>query len=106
MAGKQPTVGDLIADIKTAIWKEIPSNIPDGSDHEKIVCGIIPQTSPQSRKIGEYVIGLNGLEKNVAKIILGLKLLDGEFYIPVDFDLQKEMEGFKSSFIEEINKHK
>lgn len=105
IAGKKPTVDSLINDIKSALWREVPSDTADGSDYENIVCGIVPQTSPQSRKIGECVIGLKGLEKNIAKIILGIHLLDGEHYIPVDFDLVKEMEGFKQSFISEINKH-
>ena len=104
VAGKQPTVADLICDIKSALWREIPADTPDGSDYENIVCGIIPQTSPQATKVGEYVKGLKGLDKNIAKIILGIKLIDGERYIPVDFDISKEMEEFKSSFIEEINK--
>ena len=105
VAGKQPTVADLICDIKSALWREIPADTPDGSDYENIVCGIVPQTSAQSIKVGEYVKAAKGLDKNIAKIILGLKLIDGERYIPVDFDLQKEMEEFKDSFISEINKH-
>ena len=105
VAGKQPTVSDLIYDIKSALWREIPSDTPDGSDYENIVCGLIPQTSPQATKVGEYVKSLTGIEKNIAKIILGIKLIDGERYIPVDFDIQKEMEEFKDSFIQEINKH-
>ena len=103
-AGKSPTVADLISNIKTALWREIPSDTADGSDYENIVCGIIPQTSPQSRKIGEYVTSLKGMDKNIAKIILAIKLIDGEHYIPVDFNLQQEMEEFKDSFIQEINK--
>lgn len=104
VAGKYPTVADLICDIKSALWREIPSDTPDGSDYENIVCGIIPQTSPQSVKVGEFVKGLKGLDKNIAKIILGLRLIDGELRIPVDFDLVKEMEDFKQSFISEISK--
>lgn len=105
VAGKKPTVGDLICDIKSALWREIPSDTPDGSDYENIVCGLIPQTSPQATKVGEYVKSLKGLDKNIAKIILGLRLIDGELRIPVYFDIQKEMEEFKDSFISEINKH-
>ena len=105
VAGKQPTVADLICDIKSALWREIPSDTPDGSDYENIVCGIIPRTSPQSVKVGEYVKSLKELDKNIAKIILGLKLIDGGHHIPVDFDISKEMEEFKDSFISEINKH-
>ena len=104
VAGKQPTVGDLICDVKSALWREIPSDTPDGSDYENIVCGLIPQTSPQATKVGECVKSLKGLDKNIAKIILGLRLIDGELRIPVDFDIQKEMEEFKDSFISEINK--
>ena len=104
VAGKQPTVADLICDIKSALWREIPADTPDGSDYENIVCGIVPQTSPQATKVGEHVKALKGLDKNIAKIILGIRLIDGEHYIPVDFDLQKEMEDFKQSFISEINK--
>ena len=104
-AGKQPTVADLIGNIKTALWREIPVDTPDGSDYENIVCGLIPRTSPQSVKVGEYVKSLKGLDKNIAKIILGLKLIDGGHHIPVDFDISKEMEVFKDSFILEINKH-
>lgn len=104
-AGKQPTVAGLVSTIKTGIWREV-NDAPEGSDYELIVCGIVPQSSQQAAKAAEYVKGLSGIEKNIAKIILGLKLLDGGFYIPVDFDLVKEMEEFKSSFIEEINKHK
>lgn len=101
---KQPTVADLICDIKSALWREIPSDTPDGSDYENIVCGLIPQTSPQATKVGEYIKSLKGLDKNIAKIILGLRMIDGELRIPVDFDIQKEMEEFKDSFISEINK--
>ena len=104
VAGKQPTVADLISDIKTALWGEIPVDTPDGSDYENIVCGIVPQTSAQSIKVGEYVKAAKGLDKNIAKIILGLRLIDEERYIPVDFNIVKEMEDFKQSFIEEINK--
>ena len=104
VAGKQPTVDGLIGDIKSALWREIPADAPEGSDYEKIVCGIVPQTSPQSVRVGEFVLGLKGLDKNIAKIILGIRWLDGEHYIPVDFDIKKEMEEFKDSFISEINK--
>ena len=104
IAGKKPTVDSLINDIKSALWREVPADTADGSDYENIVCGIVPQTSPQSRQSGEYVVALKGIDKSIAKIILGIHLLDGEHYIPVDFDLQKEMEDFKQSFIEEINK--
>lgn len=104
-AGKNPTVADLISNIKTALWREIPSDTADGSDYENIVCGLVPQTSKQSVKTAEYVHALKGMDKNIAKIILAVHLIDGEHYIPVDFDLQKEMEEFKDSFISEINKH-
>ena len=102
-AGKQPTVEGLISAIKTAIWREV-NDAPDGSDYELIVCGIIPQSSEHAAKTGEYVKSLQGMEKNIAKIILGIKLLDGGFHIPADFNLQQEMEEFKDSFISEINK--
>lgn len=102
-AGKQPTVNGLINTIKTGIWREA-NMAPEGSDYEKIVCGIIPQSSKHATEVGEYVQGLSGLEKNIAKIILGIKLLDGGFHIPADFNLQQEMEEFKDSFISEINK--
>ena len=103
-AGKDATVADIISNIKTALWREIPSDTADGSDYENIVCGIVPQTSPQSRKVGEYVHSLKGMDKNIAKIILAMRLIDGEHYIPVNFNIQKEMEEFKDSFISEINK--
>lgn len=102
-AGKQPTVDGLISTIKTSIWREV-NDAPDGSDYELIVCGIIPQSSAHAAKVGEYVKTLSGIEKNIAKIILGIKLLDGGFHIPADFNLQQEMEEFKDSFISEINK--
>lgn len=103
-AGKDATVADLIGDIKTALWREIPSDTADGSDYENIICGLVPQTSPQSIKVAEYVHSLKGMDKNIAKIILGVCLLDGGHYIPVDFDIVKEMEDFKQSFIEELAK--
>lgn len=104
--GKEVTVADLIADIKSAIWREITSDtaIADGSDFENILCGLVPQTSPQSVKVAEYVHSLKGMDKNIAKIILGVCLLDGDHYIPVDFNIVKEMEEFKDSFISELVK--
>lgn len=80
------------------------NDAPDGSDYELIVCGIVPQSSKHAAEVGEFVKGLKGLEKNIAKIILGTKLLDDGFHIPADFDIKKEMEEFKDSFISEINK--
>ena len=103
-AGKSPTVADLISNIKTSLWREIPSDTADGSDYENIVCGLVPQTSKQSVKTAEYVHALKGMDKNIAKIILAIRLIDGEHYIPVDFDIAKEMEEFKDSFIESLNK--
>ena len=102
--GKQPTVADIISNIKTALWREVPSDTADGTDYENIVCGLIPQTSKQSIKTAEYVHALKGMDKNIAKIILAIRLIDGEHYIPVDFDISREMEEFKDSFISEINK--
>lgn len=103
-AGKEVTVAGLIGDVKTALWREIPAETPDGSDYENIICGLVPQTSPQSIKTAEYIHSLKGMDKNIAKIILGTCLLDGGHHIPVNFDIVKEMEEFKDSFIESINK--
>lgn len=103
-AGRNPTVLDIIINIKNALWREVSAETPDGSDAENIVCGLIPQTSPQSIKTGEYVKTLTSLDRNIAKIILGTRLLDGEMYLPAGFDMAKEIEEFKSSFISELNK--